>query len=178
VKSSHQQFAYTHDTQALAFAYIDTTKTLVLAEQYATIVEMTTTDDDEKEKEGRSFMFCLTSCIINIEEKHLSVHLTDEVKRKRDDGCFITIFFSSFTVFNVWMHDDAGQMFANFLSILYRDCCFYSSQIRSWFKERKRKLVCCRWTSSKGMLFILISRRLQVVLWTGVESKIRAVPDF
>jgi hypothetical protein len=119
VKSSHQQFAYTHDTQALAFAYIDTTKTLVLAEQYATIVEMTTTDD-EKEKERRSFMSCLTSCIINNnnKEEHLSFYLTDEVKRKRDDDCFITIFFSSFTVFNVWMHDEWGQMFADFLSIL------------------------------------------------------------
>jgi hypothetical protein len=114
VRTSHQQFAYTHDTQALAFAYIDTTKTLVLAEQYATIVEMTTTDDDEKEKEGRSFMFCLTSCIINIEEKHLSVHLTDEVKRKRDDGCFITIFFSSFTVSTFGWMMNGGQMFADF----------------------------------------------------------------
>jgi hypothetical protein len=116
VKSSHQQFAYTHDTQALAFAYIDTTKTLVLAEQYATIVEMTTTDD-EKEKERRSFMSCLTSCIINNnKEEHLSFYLTDEVKRTRDDYCFNTIFFSSFTVFNVWMHDGWGQMFADFLS--------------------------------------------------------------
>jgi hypothetical protein len=46
-------------------------------------------------------------------------------------------------------------------------------------REKERELVAeAGWTLSKGMLFILISRRLQEVLWTGVESKKRAVPDF
>jgi len=34
------QFAYTHDTQALAFAYIDTTNACT-RQQYVTVVDMT-----------------------------------------------------------------------------------------------------------------------------------------
>jgi hypothetical protein len=43
--------------------------------------------------------------------------------------------------------------------------------------EKEREFVAeAGWTLSKGMLFILISRRLQVVLWTGVESKKESCP--
>jgi hypothetical protein len=152
-------------------------KTLVLAEQYATIVEMTTTDD-EKEKDRRSFMFCLTSCIINIEEKHLSFHLTDESKRNRDDDCFTTIFFSSFTVSTFgWMMNGAKCLLIFFPSFTGIVAFTLLRSGHGSVRKKERELVAeAGWTLSKGMLFILISRRLQEVLWTGVESKKRSCP--
>jgi hypothetical protein len=49
--------------------------------------------------------------------------------------------------------------------------------VREKERKKERELVAeAGWTLSKGMLFILISRRLQGMLWTGVESKKRSCP--
>jgi hypothetical protein len=52
----------------------------------------------KKRRKEDLLCFALHPASSNINEEHLSFYLTDEVKRKRDDNCFITIFFSSFTV--------------------------------------------------------------------------------